>query len=536
MSPLTSDLDNPVSLFRSLYRRLDLVCKKNPKEMLITGLSLTALGGLSCLTGYTALGVIPILSLTAGVGLSSKTAWTWRHIASHILHDTYSFSYTPSINHSSLAPRAIEMNTISISQKKITENQTLPVLEFSPNSSATWVRGSLQGLILGQEIYDFKHQVLPLMISEASRERNDPNKSYLKSNIKNLHIPQNCREELKGIKLGYQEWAINNGISEINDDVMEFLYAGHTLTDTYKAVGSGHGLRQLGCSTIVMKDPVSRDIIVGRLLDWVSLGIIGQNLYLKSYYVPYNKENMRVFFHSFPGFIGGLTCWNQKGLVAIVNELGVTTLGKGTPYNLFVKEIIEQASSVSEARKKIIGWQADENTRAASSFTLTLVDTHEAAMLFFYPSGKDESNEDHPLKSVPWPKEKSSVLTSKEYPMQKIAYGVYQRTLESCDEPLVVTNHAYIRMDEYIENSICDDTTKQRLERIFVACICSEKESAERRVTKMLQAAGEMATIGAYIFNVTQGELKIGCDNYNAAQLIPQMQVTDMYFQQNSNG
>jgi hypothetical protein len=39
-----------------------------------------------------------------------------------------------------------------------------------------------------------------------------------------------------------------------------------------------------------------------------------------------------------------------------------------------------------------------------------------------------------------------------------------------------------------------------------------------------------MATIGAYIFNTTQGRLRIGNDDYSAAKLIPQMQSTDMYF------
>lgn len=530
MSIQTSTFYNQVSYFRSLYHQLDLTCKKNPKLMLITGLGLGAIGLISSQSGYTALGAIPLLSFSTSLGLISKTAWTWKHIASHLLHDTYNFSYTPSLNHSTLAPRAIEMNQTTIIKRKITNNQKLPFFDLSLHSIEPKIRGYIQGLVLGQEIYDMKHQVLPLMVSEASRERNDTHKTYLKSNIKNLHIPQNCYEEMIGIREGYQNWAANNHVSETNDEVMEFLLMGHTLTDTYKAIGSGHGLTQMGCSTIVLKDPSSKDIIVGRLLDWVSLGTIGQNLYLKSYYVPHQEENMCVFSHTFPGFIGGLTCWNQKGLVAIVNELGTTTLGKGTPYSIFVKELIEQSTSFKEAHQKIILWQGEEKNRAASSFTLTLADTHEAAMYFFYSSGIPDSQGYISLQSCAWSPETTSNLTSKEFPFTKIAYGVYQRSLMDVDEPLVVTNHAYIRMNEYIQNSICDDTTKQRLERIFATYSQTVNESGEKRVEKMLQAAGEMATIGAYIFNVTQGKLRIGNDNYNAAKLIPQMKETDMYF------
>lgn len=510
-----------LSFLSYLYNQIDLGSRKYPKEMVINGIVFSALG-LMLVSDLR----VRSLVLSSGIGLVCKTAWNWKHLANHMLHDICNFSYAPKINHRALVPEVFNTHQLSLKLERNGTNQELPVLKLPEASSSPSERGFIQGYLFGKQIFELKNQVLPLMVSQASSERDDASKAYLKANIVNLNIPRNCSDEMQEIAAGYRKWAQEMGVNEPAEEVEKFLKIGHILTDTYKAIGSGHGLGKVGCSTIAFRDPSSQDLIVGRLLDWVSLGKIGETLYIKSYCVPLQQDSMRVYFHTFPGFIGGLTCWNDRGVVAIVNELGITTCGSGTPYNLFVKEIIEQSPSVDDARKKIIEWQADTKTRAASSFTLTIADAKQASTFYFYPSGfaVDEKNE---LKSKLWGC--ATELPGNELPLEKIAPGVYMRSLNQSNDPLIVTNHAYLKLNEYIENSICDDTTQERLERICKANKQHANESGEKRMEKMLRAAGEMATIAAYVFNVKKGKLRIGNDNYNAAALLPQMREFNLY-------
>lgn len=451
-------------------------------------------------------------TLGCSLFLGLMTLYKWKHIVSHIAFEMLHLPYSPSLNHRFAFFRE-RYGYATLDHKVLNPDQIVPTLDLTQiNTAECW--GYHQGVVLGEQIWRLYEQALPLMFAEAAKERNDPHQSQLDSNVKNLSINDDERSELQGLSMGCQKWGKDRGVEIDQVALYNFLHRAHVLPDTYKAIGSGSALK-MGCSTIVWKDPISKKFMAARSLDWVSLGTLGTQLHSKLYNVTLNDKVLRIWSHTMPGFIGCATCANSEGLIAIVNELGVTAKGFGTPYSLYVKRLIESCISVEDVEKCIVKFQADQNSSAASSFSLTVIDNATAALFHFYPGGV--MNE---LQSVKWD-ENAKLSKSKSLPLKRVAQGVFKRALPEDGTPLVVTNHAYTKHGRYIKNSVCDGTSRKRCEAIWDVYSENPSLDLEIKIKKMLQAASETATIGVYIFDIYNGTVQLGNDNYNAGALIP---------------
>lgn len=493
---------------RLSWQRFDLWCRKEPKVFLITSLALATLGTLLLPASLTAGATV----IFAAGCIAAKVAWCHRYLAYHVAYEILGIPYTPSLNCSSFTEQTEISNhagqpLATLTYRNVADQQSIPVLHMDDNTSP-YEQGEAQGYAMAEQLWDLVFQVMPLMMQEAGKDRSDPSLQRLKTQAENLYFPPAVLEEIEGIADGFIRWGNGRQYSFDKAELLVSLRQAHVLTDTYKAIGSGHSLP--GCSTVVMRDS-DQQLIVGRLLDWISIGKIGQLLFVKSYaHSSEEGSTRRIYSHTFPGFVGGLTCWNDDGLKIIVNELGVTSRTSGIPYNLAVKQLIEQCSTVEQVKGRLMAWQNTADHKIASSVSLTVVDTHHASLFQLYPHGDVTMDNGAILAEESSQEPKVAALTC-------LAPGLFERPYRPGDASLLTTNHAYFidsdnNTSSTIPNSLCDGTSEERL--------CSMRQ-ATGSVETLLQSAGEKATIGAYVFD-SSGHMKIVADNYNAFKLLPQ--------------
>src|ERR1700733_4239176 len=130
----------------NLYNTLDRACKTNPKLVFISSLALGALGVGSMLSGYT---IVPIISFSTASWFTLKTAYTWKHVADHILYDALNLPYIPSLNHKALTKTSVAFASIHANQK-------VPILQIAKGCNTPYARGLKQGYVLGPAIFEFK--------------------------------------------------------------------------------------------------------------------------------------------------------------------------------------------------------------------------------------------------------------------------------------------------------------------------------------------------------------------------------------------
>lgn len=124
----------------------------------------------------------------------------------------------------------------------------------------------------------------------------------------------------------------------------------NTMLDTYRG--------GLGCSSL-MVDPersATGGPLFGRNLDFVTLG----RLYHYSLVTVYRPANKHAFASvTFPGLFGCLSGINDAGLALAVHEVYASRDGarmfdpKGVPYTLMSRRVLEECTSVVEARQLI---------------------------------------------------------------------------------------------------------------------------------------------------------------------------------------
>lgn len=480
-------------------KKLDLYAVKEPKRVLITAVALIVLGIVTLPIG---IGVLPLI---AGSILAGHTAYRHIHIARHILHEDLKIAYRPELNHMTFTPASYNYSgkEAKLEYRQVTPEQQIPVLSFSKGMTNE-EKGHAQGYLMGEQLWELLFQVFPLMTKESGKDRKDPTLKRLNANVQQFTFPQEAQEELSGMVKGFKEWAKEKGYQLDSKELLHLLKLAHVLTDTYKGVGSGHVMP--GCSTVVMEDDQG-DLIVGRNLDWVSIGQLGKKLFFKEYQ---SANGFKVYSHIFPGFVGGLTCWNDQGLKIIVNELGLTTKPKGTPYSLLVKQLIETCGTVDEVKKKLITWQNDPSTQSASSVSFTVVDKKSASVFQFYPNG----NVDHAVGKALGD---AAPQGNSVAPLMCIASGLFERLFVRANAPLMTTNHAYGADGKVIDGSKCDGTTECRLEKMKKANLDGGLKNV-KLAEKMLTEAGEAATIASYIF--AGDNVKIVHDNYSAHNIV----------------
>lgn len=358
----------------------------------------------------------------------------------------------------------------------------LPVLQL--HSEDEYEMGFSQGYLMGKEVNKIFHLVLKPMMVLAGAATGDFFGSFYNQQIQKITIPERFQREIQGLVAGVHQCAQEQGFET---DVTEELFLNaHKLTDIYKSILCQRifGIpcfNSMGCSTAVVKK--GNEIGVCRTLDWPSMGLMGQYTFIRRHSV----KGMQVEMQTFPGIIGALTASNDRGLVAIINEVG-TTSKAGVPYNLLTRDIIDHATSVKKAKAMI----DDPSYVAASSHHLTLADRTHAINFQMH------------------------VLPDKKYLARELHF-------DNENQFLVVTNHAVDLNGNIIEGSFADSSSSERYASMS-KCLTNELQSDHKLPTIMKQAllaVNVMETVCAATFSIPeQGKaqpLQYVHDNYFAA-------------------
>lgn len=445
----------------------------NPKHTLITEIALLALSLLTfqLFGGHSTSFALALGSSTPlGIGIISE----WNHLFRQIWHGLLNRPYEPTFK-----PIFKENKFLGDNQEvlaKLEYNNKLPILTFTAAVTDPVQRGYIQGYMLADQIVDVGRKALRPMFAFLQWEKGEKGHTRLKETTDRLIIPDEVRKELSGIIEGVKQRYKDND-RKCPKELATFIFGAHVMTDHYKAIGSS-----LGCSTVVYRCQPGEAPIVGRNLDWASMGYLGRHLFLRRYEVAAEKENRLISSFTFPGYIGGLTAWNSDGLIVMVNELGKTSKNQGKPYSLMTKELIEKCATVDEA----VAWLAlhQQQSPCASSVSIILVDTKQAKLYHYYPEGDDH-------------------ILIKDL---------------SDEEILTVTNHAYDQQGNILPESICERKSIDRLNRIHVALQTAKNahKSSIEVVEAALKAAGVAATIGVFIADSSLGKKKLFLDDFFA--------------------
>lgn len=461
----------------------------HPRKSLITQVALIGIGAfVQMLSKYvreealikSAVQLMPRLIFTAALGLAAKTLWQWKHLFGQVAHGLLNIPYQANMSSAIYEPRQFK-NSKGLILAELKYHQNLPILSFHSSVTDTKQRGYIEGLLLGDYIGDICRLGLQPMLTYLEWEKGAEGKEHLQKCIHNLDIPENTKQEWKGICEGFKER--NQRQKKTCDLNAEwFLGAAHVLGDAFKAVGTN-----FACSAIVCKNDKG-ELTIGRNLDWPSMGYIGKRLLIRQYTVPSiaNGENRQVNVLTFPGYVGALTAWNSDGLVVVINELGRISQGHGTPYSLVAKRLIEECSSVDAVKNFI--QKIQKESPCASSVSIIVADRENAIVAQLYPENTT---------------------------------GYVIRDLKAND-PLIVTNHYETDRGDVIERSICEPKSVQRSTLMKQACKTHAAKDSLFIVEEALKAAGVSATIGTFISNQSSNAKKIAFDNFSAHQLINQ--------------
>lgn len=364
--------------------------------------------------------------------------------------------------------------------EKQQDGHELPVLELYTEDE--YEMGFSQGYLLGKEIDRLFHLVLKPMLLLASVATGDFSGSFYQRQIEEITIPLRFAREISGLVAGVHRYAEESCIeTSITEDIVQ---NSHKLTDIYKSILCQRvfGIpffNSMGCSTAVVKK--GNAIGICRTLDWPSMGMMGEYTLLRRHTV----KGMKVEMQTFPGIIGALTASNEKGLVAIINEVGIVSKA-GVPYNLLTREIIDHAASVKEAKMMIDA----PKYQAASSHHLTLADRRQAINFQMH------------------------VLPDQKYVARELHF-------ENENEYLIVTNHALDDANQMIEDSFADSSSKKRFASMTNSLGTElEKEQDIREVMKKaLQSVNVLDTVAAAMYTFPE-----------EGKVVPEQYVHDNFF------
>lgn len=414
---------------------------------------------------------IPKLFFVPALGLALKTLWHWRHLFDQIIYERLAIPYTPSISYI-FEPRQIKDHSGNI-LVELKYQEHLPILWFNSSVTDPKERGRLEGLLLGEDILNICRLGIQPIMTYLAWEKGAKGQIHLEDCMQTLNIPPHIQHEFDGICEGFKERFPNhNKITSLDPE--KFIKSVHILSDAFKAVGTS-----FACSIIACYNE-KNELMIGRNFDWPSMGYIGQRQLVKQYTVGDKRINLMTF----PGYVGAITAWNSEGLVVIVNELGRISLGRGTPYCLITKRLIEECKSVEEAKKLIQIMHAE--SPCASSVTIMIADQKNASLVQFYAED---------------------------------LHHYHIRDLKPNQPPFIVTNHYEDQDGNVIEKSICEPNSVKREMRMKKACSENSSQSAMNVIEAALKAAGVPATIGTFTLDPSKN-VKITFDNFNAHRLI----------------
>ena len=359
----------------------------------------------------------------------------------------------------------------------------VPVLELS--SEDEYEMGYCQGYLLGKEIDRLFNLVLKPMIALAQVATGDFRGNFFRKQIEVITIPEEYRKEINGLVKGIHQYAKDYDVPIALTE--ELVLNAHKLTDIYKSIlcQKIFGIaffNSMGCSTAVVKKGVQTGVC--RTLDWPSMGMMGKYTLLRRH----THCGMGVEMQTFPGIIGALTAFNEKGLVAIINEVG-TVSKEGVPYNLLTRKIIDSAANVNEAKAMI----DDPTYIAASSHHLTLADASHAINFQMH------------------------VLEDCKYVARELGY-------DEQNKYLVVTNHAFDHHGVMIDKSNADSSSLKRfsLMQKNLEIELSQEQDITSVMKKALKSVNVKDTVSAAVYTFSeQGQVlpqEYVCDDYFAAE------------------
>ncbi|CRX37496.1 C45 family autoproteolytic acyltransferase/hydolase [Estrella lausannensis] len=296
---------------------------------------------------------------------------------------------------------------------RVFQEEGIPVVQYY--TSDPYKQGYAQGMLLGGEILElFREYIKPLLQAlnaapaccTQGREYKpscelwddyvkpylifslnlckDASKNRLLARQKEIVIPEGRKREMEGIVQAVNDYYGHRGTTLTMDDMIN----GHIFLDTYKKMGMAGQSQAFGCSAVGYK--TGESAYLGRNLDWPDINgcHIGDYSFLSRRLSPSGTSYVTV---DFPGMVGSLTGMSENLSVAIC-ESGAS-IASGLPYNLAVRDLLENALSIEQARNYLL------QTPIASSINLMAADKKEIALWQLDPQHPNPVQEIFPVEN-----------------------------------------------------------------------------------------------------------------------------------------
>lgn len=296
---------------------------------------------------------------------------------------------------------------------RIYQEQGVPIVQYY--TSDPYKQGYAHGMLLGREILElFREYIKPLLqalnaapaLCTEGREYKpsfalwddyvkpylifslnlckDASKNRLHARQQEIVIPENRKKEMEGIVQAVNDYYGHGGTKLTMEDMIQ----GHIFLDTYKKLGMAGQSQVFGCSAVGYK--TDDCAYLGRNLDWPDINgsHIGEYSLLSRRLSPTGTPYVTV---DFPGMVGSLTGMSENLSIAIC-ESG-SSVAKGLPYNLAVRELLENVRSIGDARSYL------HHTPIASSINLMAADKKEIALFQVDPQHPNPLQEIFPVEN-----------------------------------------------------------------------------------------------------------------------------------------
>ena len=254
--------------------------------------------------------------------------------------------------------------------------QDTPILDLSGDP---YTQGKAQGILMHKAM----GRMLPRWIV-GLRASGWPKAEKIPEQIEEIAktIPERILQEMRGVVDGYnskRRWY--HPKLSLNALILMNMIPDQTHFTPQKAgkfrsevLHRLQHLRQVACTTIIGRDQ-EEGVVLGRNMDWQSLGIMGEVVYLKKTRYG-NKTIVEV---SAPGLMGTVTGMNSEGLSLSmnVNPSQYKKMG-GMPSAILNRLILENCNTVEEVMTYI------ETHHPMGSFHLSVADKKGAKRISFY--------------------------------------------------------------------------------------------------------------------------------------------------------
>ncbi len=409
----------------------------------------------------------------AGFSITMLEAYRWKHVLTYLvsLATLSPEKAAPDMHEHMFTDRTCHKDGVEVARVYYDSalGGDVPVLEL--NTSNPSEMGFIQGYLLGDKIEALFDDILRPMITFSGVLVGDVLGSELDQKLSKIVIPPQYLQEMNGLLQGMEKYCQERG-KPMKLTLRDLILA-HGFADIRKSIGCQKilgfkGLNVIGCTTFALKDS-NGNMRAGRTLDWPGFKDAGKYMIVRRHKTD---SGMTIETHTLPGVLHALTGKNSAGLVSIINELGITSIG-GVPYGLHAREILENATSVEEGRKLLSERIKNPNQRAASSHHLILIDSKEASNFQMYVRDTE---------------------------------SFLERKLSDCpDKMLLVINHAIDEEGSNVPGSEADDTSHARHKAVLEAHKKNEPQNLSQTCVKeYLKAANVLDTISANMFMISQ--------------------------------